>query len=172
MRNVRTLSRLGLILTFSLCLISSCGTRKSTQSTTASKPAIESPKAVKLAPNTWASTQEKKAYELGYRLLNACNTSRFKGYTSSEASPELIQSMSPAAIEQTCRKFNLRYGTFKNMALVEVWHNPKNETHVYRFKPAYSKKIAQKELRVIMDKTNKMVALSTLDWDTNYQVNP
>lgn len=133
---------------------------------------VESAKAVKLEPANWNNAQQKKAFELGNRLLDGCNTSRFKVYTTAEASAELIQNITPEKIEQTCRKFNLRYGKYQGMKLVEVWQNPKNQTHVYRFKPTYSKKIAQKELRIIMDKNNKMIALNTLDWDSNYVLLP
>lgn len=159
-----------IILALIVSGLQSCSSTKNKSSNTSTTKTEA--KTVKLETNAWNTQQQKLAQQFGHRLLDACNTSRFKGYTKTEATPELIKSMSPEAIEQTCRKFNLRYGTYKGMKLVEVWYNPVDQTHIYRFKPSYSKKIAQKELRITMNADNLMSALSTLDWDANYGLTP
>lgn len=112
--------------------------------------------------------QSKKAYEYGKRILNACNTSRFKPFTTAEAVPAVINNISEAKLTKTCHKFRLKYGDFKDLELMEIIPNRKEETVVYRYKAEYSKKIANKELRMIMNKENKIVAIKSTDWKDTY----
>jgi hypothetical protein len=113
--------------------------------------------------------QKDRAYEFGKRVLNACNTSKFRAFNSSEATPSVIKNTTEAKITKTCLKFRLKYGDFKDMTLVEIIRNKKEETNVYRYKAHYEKKIANKELRVIMNKENKIVAIKSTDWADAYK---
>lgn len=139
-----------------------------------SKTAEKKPKKIEVATdnriplNEADPVQKQRAYDFGHRVLNACNTSKFRAFNSSEATPQVIKNTTESKITTTCHKFRLKYGDFKDMTLVEIVRNDKDETNVYRYKAHYSKKIANKEMRVIMNKENKLVAIQTADWKDVY----
>ncbi len=116
------------------------------------------------------SFQKQKAYDLGKRLLNTCNTSKFKPYTTSEASQSVINNITIEAISKICTRYRQYYGDFIDLQLVEIYKLTDDQTIVYRYKALYSKKVANKELRVYMDKTNRMSAIKTMDWEEQYVV--
>lgn len=113
--------------------------------------------------------QRDKAYDAGRRILMACNTSKFKPFTTAEATPNVIKNTTQDRMTKTCLKFRLKYGDFKDLQLVEVIHNKSDDTNVYRYKALYEKKIANKELRVTMNEDNKVSAIKSLDWVDSYQ---
>ncbi len=152
-----------------LCLfliISACKSKSKTASTKA--PEAET-KFVKVELTEVDSQQKKKAYELGKRVLMTCNTSRFKPFTSKEATASVIQNTTEARLTKTCLKFRLKYGDFKDLTLVEVWRPKNGESTIYRYKAHYTKKIANKELRVTMDKENRISSLKSTDWTEKYK---
>jgi hypothetical protein len=53
--------------------------------------------------------QKNKAYELGKRILTTCNTSKFKPFTSSEATDKVIANSTLKNINKICTKYNLKY---------------------------------------------------------------
>lgn len=150
-----------LVLTL-LVLIASCKTK----SVTATKPA--EPAIITLSPTEVNASQKNKAYELGKRVLMTCNTSKFKPFNESEATPKVIQNTTQDRLTKTCLKFRLKYGDFKELKLVEVIQNNNEETFIYRYKAEYVKKIANKELRVTMDKNNRVSAIKSTDWLDQY----
>lgn len=121
-------------------------------------------KIAKVAISEVPENQKNKAYELGKRVLMTCNTSKFKPFNESEATQTVIQNTTEAKLTKTCTKFRQYYGTFKDLQLVEIYKNIDDKTTVFRFKALYSKKVANKELRVTLNEENKASAIKSLDW--------
>jgi len=142
------------ILILSLLLLIGC---KTTQ-----KP-VEI-KIVKLAFSEVNENQKNKAYELGKRVLMTCNTSKFKPFNESEATQSVIQNTTEAKLTKTCTRFRQYYGTFKDLQLVEIYKKTDDKTTIFRFKALYTKKVANKELRVSVNEENKVSAIKSMDW--------
>lgn len=154
-----------LIVILSLIAVVGCKSKKAHQS---------EPKAdeiVKLALSEVNSNQKNKAYELGKRVLMTCNTSKFKAFTSSEATTSVINNITIEKLTKTCTKYRQWYGTFKDLQLAEVYHNTNEQTTVYRFRALYSKKVANKELRVFMNADNLVSGIKTSDWSDTFSHN-
>ncbi len=152
-----------LILILSLILLVGCKTKKIVVE---EKP--EEPKIVKLMVSEVDSNQKNKAYDLGKRMLMTCNTSKFKAYDESEATASVINNITLEKLSKICKIYRQRYGTFKDLQLVEVFMNNREKTKVFRYKALYSKKVANKELRVFLNQDNKVSAIKTLDWVDAY----
>ncbi|MDI1255821.1 MAG: hypothetical protein PSV16_06950 [Flavobacterium sp.] len=134
-----------------------------------SKHGPEKDKVVILKIEDVNSAQKNKSYELGKRLLNTCNTSKFKPYTTSEATDEVIKNSTLEKLTRTCQKFRVKYGNFKDIKLVEVIQNKTKNITVYRYKADYQWKHTIKELRVTMNEENKVSAIQSKDWKDIYQ---
>lgn len=141
-----------------LVLLLGCKSKKPVMRT------AEGVKVVKLAPPEIDENQKKIAYDLGKRILTACNTSTFKPFNESEATPMVIQNTTKERITKTCLKFRLKYGDFKDLHLAEIIKNKKDQSTTFRYKALYQKKIANKELRVTLNSENKVSAIKSLDW--------
>lgn len=107
---------------------------------------------------------KSKAYSLGKRVLMTCNTSRFKPFTSEEATASVIKNTTQERLSQTCHKFRVKYGSFKEIQLVEVLKNNMDDSYIFRYKAKYEREFAKKELRVTMDKDQKVAAIKSTDW--------
>lgn len=70
-----------------MLFLASCKTQKSTPEIAVA----EKRTAVIVKPEAVAALKKDRAYELGKRVLEACNTSRFKVFNSSEATPKVIE---------------------------------------------------------------------------------
>ena len=135
---------------------------KSKKGTTAPEP--EKAKIVKLALSEIDNSQKNKAYELGKRVLMTCNTSKFKPFNESEATLSVIKNTTEERLTKTCTRFRQYYGTFIDLQLIEVYKNNTDGTTVFRYKALYTKKVANKELRVLMNEENKVSSIKSLDW--------
>lgn len=154
-----------LIVILSLIALVGCKSKKSHQ---------KEPKAdeiVKLALTQVNNSQKNKAYELGKRVLMTCNTSKFKPFTASEATTSVINNITIEKLSKTCAKYRQWYGTFKDLELAEVYQNNNDQTTVYRFRALYTKKVANKELRVFIDANNLVSAIKTSDWTDTFLYN-
>ncbi|MFC6095294.1 hypothetical protein ACFPVY_01430 [Flavobacterium qiangtangense] len=107
---------------------------------------------------------KSKAYDLGKRILNTCNTSKFKPFTTEEATDKVIQNTTLERLSSTCQKYLLKYGQFKDIKLVEVVKNNTDNTQIFRYKAEYQRKFTQKELQVTMNEENKVSAIKSTDW--------
>lgn len=161
------MKKIVLILSLVL-LVTACKSKQKTTAKAPAKPKNEVATDARIPLAEADPVQKQRAYDFGRRVLNACNTSRFKPFNSSEATPNVIASTSESKITKTCLKFRLKYGDFQDLNLVEIVRNKKDETNVYRYKANYSKKIANKELRVIMNSDNKVTAIKSTDWVDKY----
>lgn len=148
-----------LIIVMTILLLIGC---KSKKGTTAPEP--EKEKIVKLALSEIDNSQKNKAYELGKRVLMTCNTSKFKPFNESEATQSVIKNTTEERLTKTCTRFRQYYGTFIDLQLIEVYKNNTDGTTVFRYKALYTKKVANKELRVLLNEENKVSSIKSLDW--------
>ncbi len=112
--------------------------------------------------------QKERAYLLGKRVLNTCNSSKFIPFTKKEATAKVISNTTKEKLTKTCQVFRWKYGEFKDIKLVEAIRNQSDSSIVYRFKAEYQRKFVIKELRVIMNKQNQITAIKSLDWKNNF----
>ena len=154
-----------IILILGIVLFISCKTKKVVETP---KPAEV--KIAKLMLSNVSELQKDKAYELGKRVLMTCNTSKFKPFNESEATASVIQNTTEERLTKTCTKFRQYYGTFKDLQLVEIYKNYVDKSLIFRYKALYTKKVANKELRVSLNEENKVSAIKSLDWTDNFQV--
>lgn len=141
-----------------IATLSACKSKSSSTATT-KKARIEV-----LASEEVNPALKSKAYDLGKRILNTCNTSKFKPFTTEEATDKVIQNTTLERLSSTCQKYLLKYGQFKDIKLVEVVKNNTDNTHIFRYKAEYQRKFTQKELQVIMNEENKVSAIKSTDW--------
>ena len=155
-----------IILVLSILLLIGCKSKKVT-----AIPEPEVVKTVRLALSEISESQKSKAYELGKRVLMTCNTSKFKPFTFSEATPSVIKNTTEARLTKTCTRFRQYYGTFIDLELMEAFKNNFDQSIVFRYKASYSKKVANKELRVTMNAENKVSSIKSLDWVNAFPMN-
>lgn len=139
-------------------LLIGCKTKQKTVETTALTAMIV------LSTEEIPSDFKTKAYTLGKRVLMTCNTSRFKPFTSDEATPTVIQNTTAERLTKVCHKFRVKYGDFKEIYLAEVLKNNGDGSYIFRYKAKYERDFAKKELRVTMDKNQKVSAIKSTDW--------
>lgn len=147
------------------CILAIVGCKSKKNSSTKPKEV----KVVTIVPEKVDEVQKDKAYELGKRVLNTCNTSKFKPFNSSEATAAVIKNTTEERLTKTCHNFRLKYGDFKGVTFIEVVRDKKNKLNIYRFKANYEKKIANKELRVIMNEQSQVAGIKSLDWTDKYK---
>jgi len=110
------------------------------------------------------STLKSKAYSLGKRVLMTCNTSSFKPFTTEEATASVIKNTTQERLTKVCHKFRVKYGDFKEIYLEEVLKDNRNDSYIFRYKAKYERDFAKKELRVTLDKNQKVSAIKSADW--------
>ncbi|OYU81251.1 MAG: hypothetical protein CFE23_05665 [Flavobacterium sp. BFFFF1] len=115
------------------------------------------------------ATAKNRAYELGKRVLNSCNTSRFTPFTNEEATAQLIKNITPEKITKTCQKFRIKYGKFKDIELSQVLKNKADNSLIFRYKAQYQWKHTLKELRVVVNEEGKVSAIKSTNWVDLYQ---
>ena len=139
---------------------------KSKKNNASKKPAEA--KVTVISPDKVDDEQKERAYYLGKRVLQTCNTSRFKPFAATEATETVRKNTTEERLTKTCHNFRLKYGDFKDIKLVEVVRDKKNKLTIYRYKADYEKKIANKELRVIMNDENLVSGIKSLDWTDKF----
>lgn len=131
---------------------------------TKQKTVEESPSALTvLTTNEIPIGLKDKAYSLGKRVLMTCNTSRFKPFTSDEATASVIKNTTQERLTKVCHKFRVKYGDFKEINLAEVLKD-RDGNYIFRYKAKYQRDFAKKELRVTIDSNNKVSAIKSTDW--------
>lgn len=158
------------IILLSLMVLASCKTNKivtTSSSTTISEPAKTG---IQQLPLTSVDLAHKtRAYELGKRILNTCNTSKFKPFTSDEATQSIINNITLEKLSKTCNRYRQSYGDFKDLQLAEIYQDYDDSTTVFRYKALYTKEVANKELRVYMNNENKVSGIKSMDWETTFE---
>lgn len=155
------------IMFLAVVAVVGCKSKKATASKKAEKP-VEL-KVSRIDFDNMDQAQKDKAYELGRRVLMACNTSRFKPFSAEEATLDVRKNATEDRMTKTCHNFQLKYGTFKGVRFIEAYKDKKTKETIYRFKADYSKKIANKELRVTMNEENLVSGLKSLDWKDEFK---
>lgn len=151
-----------LIIVFAVFLLVGC---KSTKVISTTEKEDEISKEIKILDKSdYNLDQKSKAYSLGKRVLLTCNTSRFKPFSADEAVESVRKNTTVEKLTATCQKFKLRYGNFKEIYLAQVLYDPRSESTIYRYKAEYERKHTQKELRVTMNKENKVSSIKSTDW--------
>ena len=112
------------------------------------------------------ANQQQKAYELGKRVLETCNTSKFKPFNETEVTASVRQNTTEERLTKTCQRFRQYYGSFIDLKLDGVYKT-KQEV-VYRYHALYTKKVANKELRVFVNEENLVSASKSMDWDEKF----
>ena len=152
-------------IVLSILLLVSCKSKK-----VVNEPAISvETKIEKLGLSAVSESQKDKAYDLGKRVLMTCNTSKFKPFNENEATSSVIQNTTEERLTKTCTKFRQLYGTFKDLQLIEIYKNNSDKIIIFRYKALYTKKVANKELRVSINEENKVSAIKSLDWVDTFQ---
>ena len=126
------------------------------------------PEVIKVNVLSVDKAQKDRAYLLGKRVLNTCNSSKFIPFTKKEAIAKVILNTTKEKLTKTCQVFRWKYGEFKDIKLVEAIRNQIDSSIVYRFKAEYQRKFVIKELRVIMNKQNQIIAIKSLDWKNDF----
>ena len=116
---------------------------------------------VKVTVDEVIAIKTNRAYDLGRRLLETCNTSRFKTYTKNEATDKVIKNATVEKITKTCQKMNNRNGKFIDLQLLEIIHDLENDSYQFKYKIVYEKKYFERELNVIVNSDNKVDGIST-----------
>jgi hypothetical protein len=153
-----------LIIVLSIFLLIGCKSKNVV--TAPAEPEVA--KVERLGLSEISESQKNKAYDLGKRVLMTCNTSKFKPFTSNEATPTVIKNTTIERLSKTCNRFRQYYGTFIDLQLVEAYRNNFDKSTVFRYKAIYSKKVANKELRVTMNSENKVSSIKSLDWINSF----
>lgn len=105
--------------------------------------------------------KKNRAYDIGKRLLETCNTSRFKGFSNTEATEKVIQNATIEKITATCQKINFKNGKFIALNLIDVGYDKASDSYVFHYAIDYEKKYFKRELMVTVDSDNKVSAIST-----------
>ncbi len=93
-----------------------------------------------------------------------CNTSRFKPFTADEATESVRKNTTQEKLSSVCHKFRVKYGNFKEIYLTEVLKSNVDNSYIFRYKAKYERDFAKKELRVTIDKNNRVSAIKSTDW--------
>ena len=118
-----------------------------------------------------APIEEKDlSYDVAYRLLNSCNTSKLKKFTDLELSKKLLNKITLSYISSICVNNNEEYGKFVALELKEVLTNEDIKTNIYRYKIEYERKIQKKEMRIYIDKEGKVSVIKTLRWKEKFEL--
>lgn len=141
-----------------LLFISSCKSKKGSIATAPN----ENTKSIRIVPPTEVARLKKdRAFDLGNRLLETCNTSRFKIFSTTEATDNVINNATSEKIAATCKKINMRNGKYLGLELIDITYNPKLEEYNFRYLISYEKKLYQRELYVTINEEDKVSAITT-----------
>ncbi|WP_433830786.1 hypothetical protein [Flavobacterium anhuiense] len=112
------------------------------------------------------ANQQRKAYDLGKRVLETCNTSKFKPFNETEVTKSVMENTTEERLTKTCQRFRQYYGSFIDLKLDGVYKT-KHEV-IYRYHALYTKKVANKELRIFVNEDNLVSSIKSMDWDEKF----
>ncbi len=108
-----------------------------------------------------AAIKKQRAEDLGTRLLETCNISKFKSFSPSEATEKVRKNATVEKIAAICKKINQRNGRFLGINLIEVKHDTTTNEYTFRYAIDYEKKYFKRELFVTINAENKVAAITT-----------
>lgn len=150
-----------IIFLLCLALVFSCKSKKNATDTkpTGVKP-VEKPSNL-VKPEDVEEIKKDRAFDVGKRLLESCNTSRFRAFSSSEVTDKVRKNATKEKISSTCKKINQRNGRFLGIKLIDITRNKKTKELIFRYSIDYEKKLYKRELNVTVNEENKVSAIST-----------
>lgn len=101
------------------------------------------------------------ALNIGKRLLEACNTSKFKAFSKNEATDKVILNATKEKISKTCQKILTRNGKFIDLNLIEIIQDHETENLLFRYKIEYEKKYFERELFITVNSDGKVSEIKT-----------
>jgi hypothetical protein len=101
------------------------------------------------------ATQKALAERLATKIYDGCRTGRFEAL-GDEAIPAMQEGLSPDKQKQTCAQLTGMFGDYVSMDYAETWKPKFGALYVYRFKGHFSKGGAPPEIRVVIDRSNKL----------------
>ncbi|MGC4039908.1 MAG: hypothetical protein QM710_03695 [Flavobacterium sp.] len=146
-----------IILLLFLAALFSCKSKKDAAAVV--KPAEKPSNLVN--PEEVEAVKKDRAYDVGKRLLESCNTSRFKAFSSAEVTDKVRQNATKDKISTICKKINQRNGRFLGINLIDITKNKKTNELVFRYSIDYEKKLYKRELSVTVNTDNKVSAITT-----------
>lgn len=146
------------ILLLCLALLFSCKSKKTSTTPVVKKP--EKPSNL-VKPEEVEEIKKDRAYDIGRRLLESCNTSRFKAFSSTEATDKVRNNATKEKISAICKKINQRNGRFLGINLIDITRNKKTKELIFRYNIDYEKKLYKRELNVTVNEENKVSAIAT-----------
>ena len=132
-----------------------------TSQTKSTTTLLKSSKWETLATENIKKEELKKGQMLCDRVLSTCNNSYFKAFNSSEATPELIQKMTPEKITATCKEIIKGYGNFKSTLFKEAQYLEKDGLTLYIFDCEYEKKYYKKVIKIMMNEKGQATNILT-----------
>eukprot|EP01136_Pigoraptor_vietnamica_P025463 Opistho-1_new@79522 len=127
-----------IILLLCLAFVFSCKSKKAAGTTT---PAVTEKPSNLVNPDDIEEATKDRAFDVGKRLLESCNTSKFKNFSSAEATDKVRQNATREKVSAICKKINQRNGRFINISLIDITHNKKTDELVFRYNINYEKKL-------------------------------
>lgn len=155
LQNITTMRKI--ILLVCLAFLFSCKS-KHPKTTTVKTP--EKPSNL-VKPEEVEAIKKDRAYDIGKRLLESCNTSRFKAFSTAEATDKVRQNATKEKISSICKKINQRNGRFLGINLIDITRNKKTKELIFRYNIDYEKKLFKRELSVTINEENKVSAITT-----------
>ncbi len=156
---------------FALTVLSSCKSKKVINDKSSSpnkeevktdeKPIEVKSRFEKISFKEVNSQKVTRAYNLGKRLLETCNTSRFKVFSKEEATDKVIQNATVEKISKTCQKILMRNGKFIDLNLIDITQDNETEDLLFRYKIEYEKKYFERELYVTINSEGKVSEIKT-----------
>ena len=99
-----------------------------------------------LIPSEINASNKKRSYDLGKRLLETSNASRFIAYNSNEATEKVRLNATKEKISTICIKMNQHNGRFLGINLIDVIRNNKTEDITFRYAIEYKKNFTKENL--------------------------
>lgn len=150
-----------ILILFLVLFIAACKSKNPSTTPTAEVESIEVKRFESLNLKDVVSYKKNRAYELGKRLMETCNTSKFKSFNSSEATESVIKNATIEKISSTCQKINMRNGKFLDLNLMEVMIDNQTNDLIFKYDIKYEKKYYQRELKITINNDNKVSSIST-----------
>jgi hypothetical protein len=108
-------------------------------------------------------TQKATAERIARRLYEACRTGTYEAL-GDEAIPAMRDALTPDKQRQTCGSITGMFGDYVSMDYAETWKPKFGGLAVFRFKGHFSKSPATPEIRVVIDRANKLSGFWLKPW--------
>lgn len=150
-----------IIFLLCLSLVFSCKSKKNSNSSDKPTTKTTEKNLTIVKPEDVEEIKKDRAYDIGKRLLESCNTSKFKAFSTTEATDKVRQNATREKISAICKKINQRNGRFNGINLIDITRNKKTKEYVFRYSIDYEKKLYKRELNVTVNEENKVSAIAT-----------